>query len=110
MVNFSLEKILKKRWLISLKMVFRDEYSQELTKTLKKLKKKNPKQYEIICKKRNEILNDPTRYKNLRYDMKDKKRVHIDKHFVLTFKIDLDNNVVKFLDYDHHDKIYRKDI
>ncbi len=42
--------------------------------------------------------------------MKDKKRVHIDKHFVLTFKIDLDSNVVKFLDYGHHDKIYRKDM
>jgi|GEM_PF-5098172 len=27
-------------------MAFRDEYSEELTKTLKKLKKKNLKQYE----------------------------------------------------------------
>ena len=87
-------------------MVFKDEYSEVLVKKLRKLKQKNPKQYEIICKKRDEILEDPARYKNLRYGMSDRKRVHIDKHFVLVFKVVLNNNVVEFLDYDHHDKIY----
>jgi len=87
-------------------MSFRDEYSEQLVKKLKKLKKKNPKQYEIICKKRDEVLSNPTRYKNLRYDSSGRKRVHIDNHFVLVFRVDLNNRVVKFLDYDHHDKIY----
>lgn len=89
-------------------MAFKDEYSEALVKKLRKLKQKNPKQYEIICKKRDEILGDPTRYKNLRYGMSDRKRVHIDKHFVLVFKVDLNNSVVEFLDCDHHDKIYEE--
>lgn len=87
-------------------MTFRDEYSEQLVKKLNKLKKKNPEQYKIICKKRDEILINPERYKNLRHDMSDRKRVHIDKHFVLVFKVDLENRIVKFLDYDHHNKIY----
>jgi len=89
-------------------MIFKDEYSRELTKKLKKLKKKNQKQYEIICMKRDEVLINPSRYKNLRHDMSDRKRVHIDKHFILTFKVDLNNNIVKFLDYDHYDKIFKR--
>jgi mRNA-degrading endonuclease RelE of RelBE toxin-antitoxin system len=89
-------------------MTFKDEYSEVLVRKLKKLKKKNPKQYLIICKKRDEILKDPGRYKNLRYDLSDKKRVHIDKHFILIFKVDLSNKIVKFLDYDNHDKVYFK--
>jgi len=89
-------------------MSFQDQYSEELVKKLKKIKKKNSKQYSIIIKKINEILNDPTRYKNLSYGMKDRKRVHIDSSFVLVFKIDFNNQIVKFLDYDHHDKIYTK--
>lgn len=86
--------------------MYRDEYSEELVKKLKKLKKKSPKQYEIICKKRDEILENPLRYKNLQYNLSGRKRVHIDKHFVLTFRVDITNQVVSFLDYDHHDNIY----
>lgn len=89
-------------------MIFRDDYSEQLVKKFKKLKKKNPEQFMIICKKRDEVLRNPLRYKNLRYDMSDRKRVHIDKHFVLVFKVDLRNNIVKFLDYDHHDEIYKR--
>ncbi len=45
-------------------------------------------------------------YKNLRYDMKDKKRVHIG-HFVLVFKFIKDKNNAEFIDFDHHDNIYK---
>ena len=38
--------------------------------------------------------------------MKGAKRVHIDNHFVLVFEVDREKKVVRFLDYDHHDKIY----
>ena len=87
-------------------MVFQDDYSEHLVRILKKLKKKNPKQYQIICKKRDEVLQHPMRYKNLRYDLSDLKRVHIKKSFVLAFKIDITNNFILFWDFDHHDKIY----
>ena len=39
--------------------------------------------------------------------MKEFKRVHIDKSFILIFKFDKTNNKIKFYDLDHHDKIYK---
>ena len=55
---------------------------------LEKLRKKNRKQVEIILKKADEIVKDPSKYKNLRAPLNMWKRVHIDKHFVLTFSVD----------------------
>ena len=54
-----------------------------------------------------EVINsDPEHYKNLRYDLKHFKRVHIDNHFVLTFKVDKQKNFILFEDFEHHDKVY----
>jgi YafQ family addiction module toxin component len=80
---------------------------EELMRKLDKLSKKNKKQAEIILKKTDEILKDPHRYKNLRAPMNTWKRVHIDKHFVLTFSVDETNKTVTLEDYDHHDAIYK---
>ena len=64
----------------------------------------------MINKKIKEIVNNDSetikRYKNLRHNLSDLKRVHIDKSFVLTFKVDITNNFILFYDFDHHDKIY----
>ena len=57
----------------------------ELDKKLWKVIKKNRNNYEIIMKKAQEIIVDPYRYKNLRKLLQHWKRVHINKHFVLTF-------------------------
>ena len=46
-------------------------------------------------------------YKNLRYNMKDSKRVHLG-HFVLVFQYDKKTDMINFDDFDHHDKIYKK--
>jgi len=78
----------------------------DLEKTLKKLTKKNKKQVEIILRKVDEILENPHRYKNLRAPLNDWKRVHVDKHFVLTFSIDEESKSVTLEDYEHHDNIY----
>jgi len=40
--------------------------------------------------------------------MKDQKRVHIDKSFVLTFKYFKEKKYILFQDFDHHDNIYKK--
>jgi len=72
-----------------------------------KLGTKNPKQAEIIAKKSEEIVIDPHRYKNLKTPLNHWKRVHIDKHFVLTFSIDEDTRTIILEDYDHHKKIYK---
>lgn len=80
-----------------------------LQKILNKLSKKDKSLYEQVLKKIEEVINcyDVEHYKNLRYDMKDKKRVHIG-HFVLVFKFIKSENKIKFLDFDHHDNIYKK--
>ena len=83
------------------------EIKPELYKKLVKLSKKDKNAYEAVMKKISEIVNssDVEHYKNLRYDMKDSKRVHIG-HFVLVFSYNKTRNFVSFEDYDHHDHIY----
>ena len=85
------------------------EIAPFLQRILKKLSRKNKITYEQILKKIDEIINSPNveHYKNLRYDMKDKKSVHIGS-FVLVFRFVKNENKIIFLDYDHHDVIYRK--
>ncbi len=86
--------------------------SDELKLIIKKLVKKDKKKVEIINKKIKEIINSDEQsiqhYKNLRHDLKDYKRVRIDKSFVLVFKVDVLNNFILFVDFDYHDKIYQK--
>ena len=79
----------------------------ELLKKLRKLDKRNKKQVEIILKKAEEIVKNPNRYKNLRHPLQNWKRVHIDKHFVLTFSVDENSKSVTLEDYDYHDNIYK---
>jgi len=40
--------------------------------------------------------------------MKGTRRVHVAKSFVLVYEFDENNKIIRLLDYDHHDKIYRK--
>jgi len=90
--------------------MFNFDLSDELKFKIIKLAKKDRKRVEIINKKIKEVINSDLEsikhYKNLRYDMKEFKRVYIDSSFVLTFKIDLQNKFVLFVDLDHHDNIY----
>ena len=83
--------------------------SENLKKILSKLKKKNKRLYKQIKKKINEVINnyDIGHYKNLRYNMKDSKRVHIG-HFVLVFQHNKKENTIYFDDFDHHDNIYKR--
>ena len=80
-----------------------------LQKILNKLSKKDKSTYEQVIKKIEEIINssDVEHYKNLMYNLKDSKRVHIG-HFVLVFQYDRKLDLIRFDDFDHHDKIYIK--
>ena len=84
------------------------EVKLELNKKLVKLSKKDKNSYEAVMKKIEEVVTsfNIEHYKNLRYNMKDSKRVHVG-HFVLIFSYDKLNDFISFEDYDHHDKIYR---
>ncbi len=84
------------------------EIIPELQKILNKLSKKDKQTYEQVIKKIDGIINsfDVEHYKNLKYNLKDRKRIHIG-NFVLVFKFVKNENKIIFLDFDHHDKIYK---
>ena len=89
-------------------MPYEIEISEQLHEKFEKLERKNKKQLEIINKKILQILENPYHFKQLHGDMKGARRVHIDTSFVLVFEIDERRKVIRLLDYDHHDFIYRK--
>ncbi len=86
------------------------EIKPELEKILAKLKRKDPASFRAVLAKIREIVDsqNPDHYKSLQYSMKNKKRVHVIRPYVLVFKIDHKLDMISFLDYDHHDKIYLK--
>jgi len=91
-------------------MSFEFDISDELKLIIRRLAKRDPQRAIILNKKIREIIgNDDSgidRYKNLRYDLKDYKRAHIDKSFVLIFKVDKARGVILFDRLKHHDDAY----
>ena len=87
--------------------MYADLYSEEITKKLAKLKKKDPIHYSKVCKKMDFILTEPSHnFKFLHHNMKGVNRVQLG-HFVLVFVVDHKKKIVSFEDYNHHDNIYK---
>lgn len=90
--------------------MFDYDLSDELKFKILKLRKRDIKKTKIINKKIKQIINCDSEtinhYKNLKKPLNELKRVHIDKSFVLTFKVIIEKNFILFADFDHHDKIY----
>ncbi len=84
------------------------DVSDHLQRILTKLSKKDKDLYDQILKKIDEVINskDIDHHKNLRYNMKDSKRVHIG-HFVLVFRYKKEESHILFDDFDHHNNIYK---
>ncbi|MBT3463738.1 addiction module toxin RelE [archaeon] len=82
----------------------RSKYSHLFKKQLKKIR---GKELQNILKKRDEILNSNNlnHYKNLTQNLKKYKRVHVNNSYVILFFGD--NNIIYFVDYAHHDTIYK---
>ncbi|MBT7241457.1 MAG: type II toxin-antitoxin system RelE/ParE family toxin [Candidatus Diapherotrites archaeon] len=87
--------------------MYTPKFEKLAEKKIHKLIKQDRQRYEILMKKIEEVILDPCRYKRLRGKMFGLCRVHIGKHFVLTFRLDHKNKEVVIVDFDHHDKIYR---
>ena len=78
----------------------------EVDKIFSKLK--NDKLLKIIFKKIEQITENPHHeYKFLRKPMQNFNRVHIDKHFVLIFKINHQEKYVEIYNFQHHDFVYK---
>lgn len=83
------------------KIIFSDEFD----KIVKKLRKRSPDVFKKLEKQIIKVSREPIIGKPLRNVLKNYRRVHIDP-FVLLYEIH--QNEIKFLDFDHHDKIYKK--
>jgi len=75
-----------------------------LEKKLRKFKSRDILTYQRIRAKIAEVIQNPLHYKPLSHGLKGVRRAHLG-HFVLSFYIE--GNVVRFVDYEHHDKAYR---
>ena len=77
-----------------------------LLRKLRKLSRKDRARYETVKAKIDEIVRNPHHYKPLGNVMAGERRVHFGS-FVLTFSVDEKTQIILFIDFDHHDKIYR---
>lgn len=93
-------------------MSFNFDLSDKLKAVIKKLSKKDRIRVIILNKKIKEVINNDLhsidRYKNLRYNLNEYKRVHIDKSFVLLFNVDKQKNHILFEGLLYHDDVYRR--
>lgn len=80
-------------------------FSSVFAKIVKHLAKKDRNSSRVLLEQCLKISENPTVGKPLRNVLKNCRRVHIDSR-VLLYEIIKDE--VRFLDFDHHDKIYKK--
>ncbi|MEA2036981.1 MAG: addiction module toxin RelE [Nanoarchaeota archaeon] len=92
--------------------MFNFDISDELKILIRKLSKKDKIKTVTLNKKIREIITNDAdsidKYKNCKYDLKEYKRVHISKSFVLLFKVYKEKNIVYFWKLMHHDDAYKR--
>ena len=79
------------------------EYFFEL---MRQLRKHDPQMYERVKKKIEQILENPHHYKELRNVLKGCCRVQIGS-YVIIFEIKENEKAVRFINFGHHDDVYR---
>jgi mRNA-degrading endonuclease RelE of RelBE toxin-antitoxin system len=82
------------------------EVREHVDRTFRKLARKDSRQMDAIAKKINEILQDPSVFKPMRFPLAGIRRVHFGS-YVLLFSIDEQRKTVVIEDYEHHDNVYR---
>jgi len=87
-------------------MTYSIDIRERALKGLVKLKKRDPKRYEIVEKKIRSICEEPYTSKPLRRPMQNMRREHV-KPFVIVFSVDELSGTVVIENFDHHDKIYK---
>jgi YafQ family addiction module toxin component len=91
--------------------MFEFDLSKEFEDILSKIIKKNPVLANAIQKKIREIISRDAfsinAYKNLRYTLKNYKRVHITKNVVMIFQVFSEENYILFIAVKHRDDVYK---
>lgn len=80
-------------------------YSLEFEGILKRVSKKDSRMLNHLESQIEKIIRFPEIGKPLRYSLKNRRRLHVGS-FVLVYEFS--ENEVRFIDFDHHDKIYKK--
>lgn len=88
-------------------MTYHLEVSEDLDKVFSKLSKRDKVIFNAVSKKIQELRENPHHYKPLRAPLQNKRRVHVGGSFVLIFTIDEEKNIVRLLEFEHHDNAYR---
>lgn len=87
------------------KEISRVVYSLEFERFLTRCKKKNNDLFQKAQYQIEKIIREPHIGKPLHYAMKNRRRVHTGS-YVLVYEFH--DNELRFLDCDHHDKVYKK--
>lgn len=82
-------------------------YADGLLAKLKKLKNKDKPLYSRLQRKIIGIIDNPLLGKPLRNVLKNRRRIHIGS-FVLIYEIFETQKEIRFLDFEHHNKAYKK--
>lgn len=86
-------------------------FDPELQDILDHIKESQPDKYNAIITKIKQVAENlewsSGHYKNLKYPLNNYRRTHLN-HYVLIFKVNTNEKSVLFVDYDHHDNIYKK--
>ena len=85
--------------------IFAVSYSDAYKKALNAWQKKDHSFFLRLVDQTDKIIQNPLLGKPLRYSYKNNRRVHIGS-FVLIYEFY--GNTLRFIDIDHHDKIYKK--
>ena len=80
-------------------------FSTEFEKILKSLKKKKPQIFKQVEKKIIKIIRNPVVGKPLRNVLRNYRGIHINPFVLLS---ELKDNEIRHLNFNHHDKIYKK--
>ncbi|OHA10279.1 MAG: hypothetical protein A3H71_02050 [Candidatus Sungbacteria bacterium RIFCSPLOWO2_02_FULL_48_13b] len=86
-------------------MPYHAEFSDEFRELLQDLLKRNRVLHSRLAREIRKIIANPGVGKPLRHSLKFYRRTHVGS-FVLLYEIV--GRIVRFLDFDHHDKIYKK--
>jgi len=86
--------------------MFSPDFSNDILRTFKKLKKKDAAFYGQVRDKMGQILLNPGHYKPMKNKLKGSCRTQVGP-FVLLFEIKAEEKIVKFVKFEHHDKVYK---
>ncbi len=84
---------------------YRLALSPQFERILKSLKRKKPSLLAELDRAISKVFREPIFGKPLRHSMRNYRRVHIGS-FVLVYEVYA--NEIRLLDFDHHDRIYKK--